>query len=281
MTSPLRTFALTGLALLAFAGNSLLCRAALAHTAIDAASFTAIRMASGALALTAFLAWRHGAVKPGGNTLSALALFAYAIAFSLSYLYLSAATGALILFASVQATMIGTGLARGERLRALQVAGLALALGGLVALLLPGLAAPPLAGALLMIAAGAAWGVYSLRGKSASDPLATTAGNFARTVPMALAVLAFALIAGRVHWDVEGAIFAALSGALTSGAGYVVWYAALPFLSATTAASVQLSVPVIATLGGVLMLGESPTLRLVLCSAAILGGIALVVLRRK
>ena len=270
-----RTLVLTTLAMICFAGNSLLCRIALKDTAIDPASFTAIRMTSGALTLWAIVAMRDGANSVRGNWGSAVALFAYAIAFSYAYTALTAGTGALLLFGAVQATMIGYGLARGERLRVLQVGGLVLALGGLAGLLLPGLSAPPLTGAALMISAGIAWGVYSLRGRSAGDPTQVTAGNFIRTVPLAvaagLATMPFASL------DLAGALYAIASGAIASGVGYAIWYTALPRLTATSAATVQLSVPVIAAAGGVLLLSEALTLRLALASIAILGGIAIVI----
>ena len=267
---------LTLLALLAFAGNSLLCRAALAHTGIDAASFTLVRLLSGAVVLGLLAWWRRGGASGRGNWLSALALFAYAAAFSFAYVKLSAAAGALLLFGAVQATMIAHGLWSGERLRPLQVGGLVLACGGLIGLVLPGLSAPPLLAALLMMTAGIAWGVYSLRGRGAGDPLQVTAGNFLRAVPMA-AVLSV-LLFGQASPDPSGLGYAVLSGALASGVGYAIWYTALPFLKSTTAATVQLAVPVIAALGGVLLLAEPLTPRLLAASAAILGGVAMVVL---
>jgi len=274
----LRVIVLTALALTAFAGNSLLCRAALASTRMDAASFTSVRLLSGAVVLWALVQLRPGAGSGAGkgNAWSALALFVYAAGFSFSYVHLTAAAGALILFGAVQTTMIGYGLWRGERMRAIQLLGLALACGGLVGLLLPGLSAPPLPSALLMLVAGVAWGIYSLRGKGAGDALRVTAGNFARAAPMAIVVSL--LLLGGASWDAAGVLYAFLSGALASGVGYAVWYAALPFLKSTTAATVQLGVPVIAALGGVLFLGEPVSWRLVAASAAILGGIALVVL---
>jgi drug/metabolite transporter (DMT)-like permease len=272
-----RALALTALAMFAFAGNSLLCRLALAQTRIDAASFTAIRLMSGALML-AIVIRLVGHVRPGrGNWTSALALFAYAAGFSFAYLSLPAASGALLLFGAVQATMIGVGIWRGERLNRAQLAGLLLAFSGLVGLLLPGLSAPPLRGSLLMLAAGVAWGVYSLRGRGAGDPTKVTAGNFARAVPLSL--LLSALMARSVTLDPAGVVYACASGALASGLGYAIWYMALPALKATSAAAVQLSVPVIAALGGAVLLREPLTLRLVLASAAILGGIALVIFR--
>jgi len=274
--SPVRIATLTLLALVAFAGNSLLCRAALAHTAIDAASFTLVRLLSGAVVL-GLLAWmRRGSGNGRGNWRSALALFAYAAAFSFAYVELTAAAGALLLFGAVQATMIAHGLWSGERLRPLQLGGLVLACSGLVGLVLPGLSAPPLGAALLMITAGIAWGVYSLRGRGAGDPLRVTAGNFLRAVPMA-AVLGL-LLYRQASPDSTGLGYAVLSGALASGVGYAIWYTALPFLKSLTAATVQLAVPVIAALGGVFLLGEPLTPRLLAASAAILGGIALVVL---
>ena len=280
---PLRIFGLTSLAMLAFAGNSLLCRLALKHTSIDAASFTAIRLVSGAVMLLLIVKLRHKTAVGRGNWLSAFALFAYAAGFSFAYLSLPAATGALLLFGAVQATMISHGLWAGERLRSLQLLGLLLAFGGMVGLLLPGLAAPPLLGSVLMLGAGVAWGVYSLRGKGAGDPTGVTAGNFLRAASMAV-VLSLVLLSQpemRASMDTAGFYYALASGALTSGIGYAIWYTALPALKATQAATVQLSVPVIAALGGIVFLGESLTLRLMLASIAILGGIALVILERR
>ena len=274
------------MAMLAFAGNSLLCRLALAHTSIDVASFTGIRLVSGALMLWLLLQMRPSSAAVSGqgvatgSWISAFALFAYAAAFSLAYTQLTAATGALLLFGSVQVTMIGVGLWRGERMAPLQVAGACLAVAGLVALLLPGLSAPPLLGALLMVAAGVAWGVYSLRGSRARDPLATTTGNFLRTLPFA--ALLGVLMIGRLVPDATGIGYAIASGALTSGIGYAIWYAVLPHLGALRAAVLQLSVPVIAAGGGVLLIGEPITLRFVLCSVAILGGVlAMILLGRR
>lgn len=277
--STARIVALTVLALAAFAGNSLLCRAALSRTGIDAASFTTVRLLSGALMLWVLVWLRGGAGAGKGNWLSALALFAYAAGFSFAYLQLSAAAGALILFGAVQTTMIAYGLWSGERLRGAQLAGLLLASAGLIGLLLPGLSAPPLTGALLMLGAGSAWGIYSVRGKGAGDALKVTAGNFLRAAPMALGVSV--LLLRDASPDPAGSGYAFLSGALTSGVGYAIWYAALPSLKSTTAAAVQLSVPVIAGLGGVIFLAEPVTLRLLAASVAIIGGIALVVLAGK
>jgi len=265
--------------MIAFAGNSLLCRAALQHTNIDAASFTTIRLASGALMLWLIVVVRRGKYTGGGSWLSAFALFAYAAGFSFAYVSLSAATGALLLFGAVQATMIGYGIWAGERLLKLQIVGLGLALTGLTGLLLPGLSAPPLYGSVLMLGAGVAWGVYSLRGKAAGDPTAVTAGNFLRAVPIAAALSIITLNVSSL--DTAGFGYAVTSGALASGIGYAIWYTALPALKATNAATVQLSVPVIAALGGVVILGEPITFRLVLASVAILGGIALVILDKE
>jgi len=271
-----RVLGLTALAMAAFAGNSLLCRLALQHTAIDPASFTTARLLSGALVLWALVQWRNSrSALAAGDWPSAAALFVYAAAFSYAYLSLSAGTGALLLFGAVQATMLGWGLWRGQRLSRGQAAGLTLAMGGLVALLLPGVSAPPAVGALLMLAAGAAWGVYSLRGRGAGDPTAVTAGNFVRA-----AVLAVPLGVAGLPWaslDATGLLWALCSGAVTSGLGYAVWYTALKGLHPTSSASVQLSVPVITAMGGVAFLGEPVTLRLALCSLAILGGIAWVI----
>ena len=275
MTST-RLFILTFFAMIAFASNSLLCRLALKHTSIDAASFTFIRIFSGAAALLLIMKLRNAAWKVAGDWPSALALFAYAAAFSFAYNSLPAGTGALLLFGAVQATMILWGLSKGEYLHARQLVGLALALGGLVVLLFPGLSAPPLSGSILMFGAGLAWGIYSLRGKAAGDPAAATTGNFLRAVPLA-AVISIILFRS-AHLDRAGAGYAILSGAIASGVGYVIWYTALPGLRAASAATVQLSVPVLAAAGGILLLGEPLTLRFLCASIAILGGIALVVM---
>lgn len=277
--SYVRIIALTSLAMVAFAGNSLLCRIALKDTSIDPASFTAIRLISGAVVLWLIVQMRRGTFSGGGNWSSAFALFAYAAGFSFAYVSLSAATGALLLFGAVQTTMIGYGIYVGERLRTLQIIGLCLALAGVVILLLPGLTAPPLAGSALMLGAGIAWGIYSLRGKAAGDPIRVTAGNFLRAVPIAV-VLSLIMLSGS-SLDTAGFWYAVSSGALASGIGYVIWYTVLPALKATSAATVQLSVPVIAAAGGVVILGESISLRLVLASIAILGGIALVILEKQ
>lgn len=273
MTIPLRIVALTALTMLAFAGNSLLCRLALRDTGIDPAAFTALRLSSGAVMLW-LLVRIGGGTGTGGSWRSALALFAYAAGFSFAYVSLSAGTGALLLFAAVQATMILIGWHRGEKLSRRQGLGLLLAFAGLVALVAPGVAAPSWLGCLLMLAAGIAWGIYSLRGRGVANPLAATAGNFLRSLPFAL--LLCLIFLPRLQYDSLGALYAVVSGALASGLGYVLWYAALRGLDAASAATVQLSVPAIAAAGGVLLLGETLTLRLLLASATILGGIALV-----
>lgn len=273
-----RVFGLTSLAMIAFAGNSILCRLALKNTGIDPASFTAIRLVSGALVLWLIVSLKKGARPGAGNWFSALALFVYAAGFSFAYVSLPAATGALLLFGAVQATMISHGIWVGERLHGLQLLGLLFAFGGLVGLLLPGLSAPPLFGSMLMIIAGIAWGGYSLRGKGAGDATRVTAGNFLRAVPITMVLTL--LMLNEASMDTEGVWYAVCSGALASGVGYAIWYTVLPALRNTSAASVQLSVPVIAALGGILFLGEPLTLRLVVTSIAILGGIALVIVRK-
>ena len=276
---PARVLLLTTLAMLAFAGNSVLCRLALKHTGIDPATFTSVRLASGALVLWLLVRVRDGRTARAGNWPSALALFAYAAAFSWAYVSLPTAAGALLLFGAVQATMIGYGLWQGERLAARQTLGLLAACAGLIALMLPGLSAPPLGGALLMMAAGVAWGVYSLRGKGGGDATQTTSGNFQRAALLTLILSALTLPQARL--DSAGLVYAVVSGAITSGLGYAVWYTAVRGLPATSAATVQLSVPVIAALGGALFLHEPLTLRLVASSLAILGGVALVILGRR
>jgi drug/metabolite transporter (DMT)-like permease len=274
-----QTFLLTLLAMTAFAGNSLLCRLALKHTSIDPASFTFVRITSGALTLWLITRVRTGADGAAGSWQSAFALFVYAAAFSFAYVTLSAATGALLLFGAVQATMIGYGLWSGERLRLRQSAGLICAFAGLAGLLLPGVSAPPALGCILMLSAGMAWGIYSLRGKGAGDPTRVTAGNFLRAVPVAAMLSAAAF--PWISLDGPGICYAISSGAFASGAGYAIWYTALRGLKATSAASVQLSVPVIAAAGGIVFLGEAITLRLLIASIAILGGIALVIFDRQ
>ena len=269
--APARILLLTSGALVAFAGNSILCRMALGERSIDAASFATLRLLSGALVLVLIL--RSKGESPAGTWLGGTALFLYAVPFSFAYLRLGAGTGALILFGSVQAIMIASGLRDGERPHAWEWAGLLLAVGGLVYLLAPGVSAPAPVGSALMVVAGLAWGVYSLRGRGTGTPVAATAGNFLRSVPFALLVslawLPQARLSGR------GAILAVMSGAVTSGLGYVVWYAALRGLTATRAATSQLAVPLLAALGGVLFLDEPVTLRVLASAVLILGGVAL------
>jgi len=278
-STSLRTPLLTVLAMLAFAGNSLLCRVALTETSIAAASFTSLRLASGALILLVILRLRGVGATAGGSWPMAAMLSAYAVFFSFAWRGLTAATGALLLFGGVQLTMMGYGLWAGERLRGAKLLGVVVAVAGLVGLLLPGLAAPPPHAAVLMLAAGAAWGVYSVLGRGAGDPIAATGGNFLRAVPFA-ALLALAAT-GHESVDRMGVLYAVLSGAVTSGLGYVLWYAALPALRATSAATIQLSVPAIAAIGGAVLLAEPITVRLLLSSVAILGGIALTIYRKK
>lgn len=266
-----RAMALTAVTLCAFAANSLFCRAALAHTTIDPATFTAIRLASGALVLAALVP-RAAPRLQAGSWGGAATLLVYAVLFSFAYITLTAATGALLLFVAVQATMITYGIVTGERLATVQWCGIAMALSGLVLLVAPGIQAPDPLGALLMLGSGVAWGVYSLIGRRSSAPLATTAGNFLRAAPFALLLLA----SPHAHWDATGAVWALLSGILASGLGYAVWYAALPLLRATTAATVQLAVPVIAGVSGALLLGEPLTVHFAIASTTILGGIAIV-----
>lgn len=277
----MKPFALTAFALIAFAFNSILCRMALAAGEIDPASFTTVRLASGAAMLAALvLASRKTlSVTKSGNWFSAFFLFAYAVTFSFAYLGLTTATGALILFGCVQLTMFGVSLYRGVRPKPIEWIGLIVAFGGLIYLMLPGLSAPPLNSAVLMATAGIAWGGYTLRGKGSEDPLADTAGNFTRSVPMVLAVALVFLPNLAASW--RGISLAVLSGAIASGVGYSVWYAALKFHTPTRAAVLQLSVPMIAAVGGVVLLAESTSLRLLAAAALILGGIGLTLVRRR
>jgi drug/metabolite transporter (DMT)-like permease len=274
------TAALTAAALAAFAANSLLCRLALGGGLIDPAGFTLVRVSTGAAALWLIAAAtsRRSSRRGRGSWGSAGALFGYAIAFSFAYVSLATGTGALILFGAVQLTMLLVGLWEGERLGVMGWGGLLLAGGGMVALMVPGLTAPSPVGTALMAVAGVAWGVYSLRGRSVENPIAATAANFMRAVPMVVAVALLAL--PHLSFQPAGLLWAAVSGALTSGIGYAVWYAALPGLTAARAATVQLLVPVLAAAGGVAVLAERLTPRLLICGAAVLIGVALVVVRR-
>lgn len=277
----MKLYLLTTLAMLAFAANSILCRMALGTGVIDAASFTSIRLISGALMLVALL-WRRDASLNKARHVDPVAmstLFLYAICFSFAYLLLNTGTGALILFGTVQLVLILFGLVSGERPRLLAWVGMALATGGLIYLVSPGVTAPPWSGALLMAGAGLAWGVYTIRGKGSTDPVAATTWNFIGTVPLTL--FASIIFAANVHVTAHGVVLAMLSGALASAIGYVIWYAALPLLKSTGAATVQLSVPMIAAFGGVMLMGEPVTLRLLLASVAILGGIGLVIATRR
>ncbi|WP_084420168.1 DMT family transporter [Henriciella litoralis] len=274
MSVTLRLFALTALAMTAFAANSVLARLAMATGEAGPWTFTALRILSGALVLV-LLAGPRQAIGHG-SWLSALALLGYAGAFSYAYLSLQAGTGALILFALVQITMIGWGYVLGERLRLLQWAGLFMAVAGLVWLLLPGLGAPPLIGAGLMALSGISWGVYSLRGRGQSAPTASTAGNFARAAILALPItLAVFFIHPEASPSLEGAVYAIISGAVTSGLGYAIWYAALRGLTASLAGIAQLTVPALAAAGGLTFLAEPLTLRFLMATTAILAGVAL------
>lgn len=275
-----RTLGLTAAALLAFAANSLLCRLALGEQQIDAASYTSLRLLSGALMLWAILVMsgRSAGLKEGGGWGSAAMLFLYAVAFSFAYLSLDAGMGALILFGAVQTTMLVAGFMEGHRLRVIEWLGLLAAFGGLVYLVSPGISAPAPGGSLLMALAGVAWGIYSLRGRGSGDPVVATAANFARALPFALFVSL--LVLPDLQISARGAWLAVASGALASGLGYVIWYAALKGLTTTRAAIVQLAVPVLAAVGGVIFLSEEVTARLVIASTVILGGVAAAILGR-
>lgn len=276
------TAAATVLAMLAFAANSLLARAALGAGAADPAGYTVVRLVSGAIFLWLFLTWRNVGKSSGkldGSWVSAAALFGYAIAFSIAYVRLGAATGALILFATVQLSMILWGLYKGERPQPLQIAGMAAAIFGIVYLLLPGVGSPDPLGTVLMTLSGVAWAVYSLRGRGVSDPVAATAGNFICAAAFCLPVLALGW--NSLHLTAPGLGLALASGMVASGLGYVIWYRALPGLDATVAAIVQLTVPIIATAGAILFLGEHMTLRFAFASTAVLGGVAVTILARR
>lgn len=267
-----------------FAANSLLARVALRAGEIDAGSFTAIRILSGAAVLVLLASTgREGpaAVRRYGSLRAAFALFSYATGFSFAYLSLAAGTGALVLFAAVQMTMLGAGIAGGEAPRPWEWAGLALAFGGLVYLVFPGLTAPSPVGVLLMAVAGISWGYYSLAARGVRAPIAASAGNFARAIPFALGVVAMVWVTGRPHASGSGIGLAVISGAVTSGLGYALWYVVAKDLRTTAAAIVQLTVPVLTYAAGVVLLGEHLTWRMVLASGAILGGVTLALLGRE
>ena len=267
------------LSLLAFAGNSIICRMALKSNMIDPAGFIIVRLVSACLILILLQSFSKSAKGIGGNWISAVFLLLYAIPFTFSYVNLSAATGALISFSAVQLTMILMGLGKGEAINRLQFAGLILAMSGLLVLLLPGSTAPPVFDALLMGIAGIAWGFYSLRGKKSINPLYDTAGNFIRALPICLLVCIPFM--EKIHISREGLLLASISGAVTSALGYILWYQALKHIKATHAAVVQLSVPVITSLFAVVLLGEILNLRIVAASTVILIGIALVIFQAK
>jgi len=279
MNSPLlKTIILTSLALIAFAANSVLCRLALGSEAIDAASFTFIRLLSGTIVLLIIIGFTRNTtgVSAKGSWAASFMLFLYAITFSYAYTSLDTGTGALILFGSVQITMILLSLISGTRLHSLEWAGVIIAFTGFVFLIMPGVTTPSTIGLLLMTAAGIAWGIYTLKGRSSKSPLFDTAYNFLRTTPlvMLLGLITF----NNANYTSEGILLALLSGGITSGIGYTIWYIALSGLSATQAAVLQLLVPVIAALGGVIFVSESITFRLSVSAAMVLGGILMVVL---
>ena len=270
-----RVIGLTALAMIAFAGNSIICRLALRDATIDPASFTSIRLASGAFTLLlVFVASRRRiSPRPHGGWTSALALFLYAVCFSYAYVSIGAGTGALILFGAVQGTMIAIGIRSGERPATVEWVGWSIALAGLTWLLLPGAESPPATGAALMAVAGITWGIYSMRGRAEADAIGANAANF--TLSVALVVLLILVSMSSAEISTRGIALALLSGVVTSGLGYVIWYAALEDLTAMQAALVQLSVPAIAMAGGAILLAEPLTVRLVLSSALVLGGICL------
>lgn len=265
----------TAVAMIAFAANSVLNRLALSGGHVDAASYTGLRLASGAVMLALLLGWRTGWHRRpvGGGIWPAVALFLYAIGFSIAYLRLEAGSGALILFAAVQIGMLGWAISQGERPGMLETAGFALAILSLIALLLPGATAPDPGGAALMVVAGLSWAAYTLMGRGSAAPLTDTAGNFIRCLPIGILLILPGAFFQTI--SLQGWAYAIASGALASGLGYALWYSVLPALQRSTAAYVQLSVPAIAALGGVLFIAEPISWRLVICSAGILGGVAL------
>ncbi|SMF55184.1 Threonine/homoserine efflux transporter RhtA [Alteromonadaceae bacterium Bs31] len=277
----MKTVIYTCLALLAFAGNSVLCRLALGEQSLDAASFTAIRLLSGAAFLGFILVLNKPRSKPParGQWKASALLFIYALTFSFAYVSLDTGTGALVLFTSVQITMILWGVCKGHTLQPLEWLGTALAFVGFIYLISPELSTPSLKGFVLMAVSGLAWGLYSLAGKNSNQPLADTAFNFVRTLPLVLLVLAVATPDINLSW--RGVLLAAISGALASGAGYTIWYLAMRGLSTVQAAVVQLLVPVIAALGGALFASELLSLHFIISSLIILGGILTVILAKQ
>lgn len=277
--NPLRLAAYTALTMVAFAANSLFCRLALKNTSIDAASFTTVRILSAAAMLWLVMRWRTQSAFNHGSWRSALALFIYAAALSFAYRTIAAGAGALMLFGAVQVTMILAGFIAGERMGRFQSVGFVAAMSGLVILVLPGVETPSVLDSVLMLASGIAWGVYSLFGRGVADPVAATSGNFLRAAPLSIVLTLMAL--PWMKLDGRGVLYAVLSGALTSGLGYVMWYTVLRHMRAMTASTVQLSAPVIAALGGVALLNETVTPSLVIATLLILGGIALVLRSRR
>ena len=276
-----RTLIYTVMALTAFAANSVLCRLALSQKVIDPASFTGIRLISGALVLLllVFMFKRKNNPVVKGSWMSGAILFMYAVTFSFAYISLDTGTGALILFASVQITMITYALITGKKMTTIEWMGVLLAFVGFVYLILPGVTAPSMSGFLLMTLSGVGWGLYTIRGKGSLNPLEATAYNFLRTLPMVAILLVFSF--KNLQATHEGIGLAILSGAITSGIGYTIWYLALRGLSAIQASVVQLLVPVIAAMGGVIFLSEMIPLRLIISALLILGGIGLVILVKK
>lgn len=270
----LRLTACTTLTMFAFAGNSLFCRMALKETGIDAASFTSVRLLSGALALWLLMRWQGRAPLANGSWRSAIALFIYAVALSFAYRSIDTGAGALMLFGAVQATMLIAGFIAGERMSTMQTVGFAAAMIGLVILVSPGVEAPSVLDSILMLASGVAWGVYSMFGRGLPNPAAATAGNFLRAAPLTIALSLLAL--PWLQLDSRGVLYAVLSGSVTSALGYVLWYHVLQHMRAMTASTVQLSAPVIASIGGILLLGEALTRDLTIASVLILGGIWMV-----
>lgn len=269
-----RLAAYTTLTMIAFAGNSLFCRMALKETNIDAASFTSARLLSGAAMLWLLMRWQKQPPLAHGSWRSAVALFLYAVALSFAYRTINTGAGALMLFGAVQATMLIAGFMAGERMTAIQTGGFAAALIGLVIMVSPGVEAPSVQDSILMLGSGVAWGVYSMFGRGQPNPAAATAGNFLRAAPLTMALSLIALPWLRL--DLQGVLYAVMSGAVTSALGYVLWYRVLQHMHSMTASTVQLSAPVIAAIGGILILGEAATRDLVISSVLILGGIWLV-----
>lgn len=269
----MKTAILTSLALIAFASNSVICRLALGNNTIDASSFTIIRLFSGAIVLLFLVKFSNSTkrILSKGNWLVSSMLFIYAASFSYAYKSLDTGTGALILFGAVQITIILFAIIQGNILNNKEWMGVFISLFGFIYLVLPGVNTPPLVGFILMAIAGISWGIYTIKGFTSNSPLIDTCSNFIKTIPLIL--ILFLITIKDATYSIEGVLLACISGGITSGIGYAIWYMAIKGLTKTQTAVVQLLVPILAAFGGVLFMSENISLRLVIAAILILGGI--------